>query len=132
MGSNSATSSKVSKETCENAGQDTMPPLPTISPSRFRKHSVCAVSTVSQSVTEYSIVFHCLASRINLEESEEHLAAHFVSGLQKKILYKMTVNPQYSFMNAINLAECLEQQSTCYTHFGRKGCIKVGYSGLDL
>lgn len=61
-------------------------------------------------MADYTNDFHRLAARTNLEESEEQLAARFVSGLKEKIQNKMAVNPQYNLMRSINLAEHLEKQ----------------------
>lgn len=59
-------------------------------------------------LSEYTRKFHQLGSRNNLQESEEQFVTRFVGGLKDKWKNKLALQPQYSLMNAINVAEQLE------------------------
>lgn len=66
-------------------------------------------------MSEYTREFHHLRSCNNLQESEEQLVTRFVGGLKDKLKNKLAMHPQYSLTNAINVAERLERQSSCYS-----------------
>lgn len=81
----------------------------------FDKYQHCRQGT--RSVSEYFREFHCLALCTNLQELEEQLVTRFIGGLKEKLRNKVIVHPQYSLMNAINVAERLERQSNHYSMF---------------
>lgn len=71
----------------------------------------------NRSVGEYMCEFHRLSSRNNLSELEEQLVARFVRGLKSKLQEKLIMHPQYTLMDSIRVAECLECFLTKYTSF---------------
>lgn len=68
-------------------------------------------------MTEYTREFHRLLSRNNLNKTDEWLVSRFINGLKDKLQGKMVLQPQYSLMNAINVAEWLKRQALSYPSY---------------
>lgn len=109
-------------------GQTTMNPKFQKAPARtwdkmnrlLREYFFINISTYRQGtclVSNYSREFHQLTSRTKLQESEEQLVMRFIGELKEKLKDKLILDPQYSLINAINIAEHLERQSNRYSTF---------------
>lgn len=66
----------------------------------------------NRTVSEYATKFHRLSSRNNLNETEEQLIARFVQGLKGKFQEKLIMQPQYTLMDTIRVADQLGVRQT--------------------
>lgn len=71
-----------------------------------------------RTVDDYTLEFHNLASRNELNETKEQLIARYVGGLKFSVQEKIPLHTIVIFYDAINMARKIEQTSTKSSRFG--------------
>lgn len=71
----------------------------------------------AREVSEYTDKFHCLTLMNIIMEFEEQLITRFFGGLKHSIQMKITLQPSYSLMNAINIVGQIQRQADQYLTF---------------